>query len=370
MREVQSLPFLFNLIFEFMKYFLIRITLSIVGFILQGFLLIGQQPMLVFDSVGICADNSVNVPLRGKSVSNMGAMTLYIDYSGSSLTFVSVENVHPSIKGLLYNSSANPPRISLVWSSTNGINFFNDIMLELKFNVVKPEGGINFAVDSCEVADAGIPPQLIDIAYVDGKVYNQAPVILQQPANNFVPPGGNCFFSVQANNTISYRWQESRDFGATWSFLSDGTGISGTSTSQLNLNNLPESYSNFQYRCEVSSFFCSIKSQAGILKVDKIYSVPHIGADEHIRLVSTNPFFQTIKLECKTDGPSLLTVEIFDLYGKVVFSDNKNLMGVHKELIELNVVYLPVGCYTFKYTVISELERKSGQLRLIKVQNK
>jgi hypothetical protein len=330
-------------------------------------LLFGQQPLLVLDTVGICADNSVKVPLRGKSISNMGAMTLYIDYSAASLSFNTVENVHPSIKGLLFNSSENPPRISLVWSSTNGINFQDNIMLELKFNVIKPDGVITFAVDSCEVADAGIPPQLINVSFIDGKVYNQAPVIIQQPANYFVAPGGTCNFSVIANQTIGYRWQESRDYGSTWTFLSDGNVINGSASPNLSISNLPSNYSNFQYRCELSSSFCSVKSLAGILKVDKIYSIaPASFCDQEI-LVRPNPFQNILHLECNICSPSLFSCEIIDLYGKIILSLNKNLLGGPKQLIELNVVYLPVGYYTFRYTIFGEVGRKSGQLKLIKL---
>lgn len=52
----------------------------------------------------------------------------------------------------------------------------------------------------------------------------------------------------------SYKWQLSTDGGLSFNNLENGPNYSGTNTRQLNLLNLPDTMSGFQYRCLVDGF--------------------------------------------------------------------------------------------------------------------
>ena len=77
------------------------------------------------------------------------------------------------------------------------------------------------------------------------------PVVTGQPQPVSVTPGDSATFTVAATGTpiLTYRWQESRDDGATWNNLSDGGIYSGTGTASLVLGSVPYSYNGYLYRC-------------------------------------------------------------------------------------------------------------------------
>jgi hypothetical protein len=329
----------------------------------------GQQPSIQLDSIGFCNGTSVQVALRGKSLVNMGAMTLYIHYPAGALTFKSVENIHPSIKGLLYNAIPNPSRISLVWSSTNGLSFQDAVLLELKFDVINPSGVLKFALDSCEVADANLPPQIINVTFKDGSVYPAFPTISVNPVNRFIAPAANCTFSVSSLDADGFHWQESRDYGVSFEYLEDGSGISGTHTEILQLDNVPATYNNYQYRCAVSKSTCNVFSQAGILKVDKIYNVPDFSSIEPKIIVAPVPFADLLKFQVINLNQGVVEGQLISVTGQTVMQFDYNLNGNLHQNFELKVVYLPVGFYMFRYKIINGNRGYYGNIKLQKVQS-
>ncbi|MBU0766107.1 MAG: DUF1566 domain-containing protein, partial [Bacteroidetes bacterium] len=82
------------------------------------------------------------------------------------------------------------------------------------------------------------------------------PVIQTQPVND-TAIGEPAFFSVIATGVfLSYEWQESTDGGSTWNPVSDGGTdpvYSGTNTNSLTINNIPDYYHQYQYRCNISN---------------------------------------------------------------------------------------------------------------------
>lgn len=330
--------------------------------------LFGQQPTLVIDTTGVCNESTINVHLRGKFLSNIGAMTLFIRYPSETLTFKSIINVNSQIKGLISNSLTNPACISLVWSGTTGVSFPNTVMLDLQFDVKVPSGILSFAIDSCEIADATIPPQILSIQYINGTVIDKKPVVLINPGNKFVPPGSNCTFITNAQNVNGYHWQESRDNGSTWSFMENASAITGTHTNQLQLTNVSVSSSNFQYRCEIKMDSCVVFSQPALLKVDKIYRIEEKEELDNQLTFYPNPACEYIILEWFNKESYFLNAEIFSQngysVGKSVFFFKES--GIQK--IKLNIVYLQVGLYTCKYTISGKREILRGQFKFIKYQ--
>jgi peptide deformylase len=83
-------------------------------------------------------------------------------------------------------------------------------------------------------------------------VYQNA-TISSHPLSQDINAGEDTYFSVTDVGGDSYRWQVSTDNGDTWSYISNGGVYSNETTSTLNLNDVPLSYSGYWYRAEVSN---------------------------------------------------------------------------------------------------------------------
>ena len=89
---------------------------------------------------------------------------------------------------------------------------------------------------------------------------NSAPTITQQPANQFVGPGGSASFTVLASGSspLSYRWQKNQ------ANLSDGGHYSGSTTNTLTISNV-DSNDAASYRCVVTNAYGSATSSPATL---------------------------------------------------------------------------------------------------------
>ena len=99
---------------------------------------------------------------------------------------------------------------------------------------------------------------------------NSAPVIISQPAKVNACIGNNVTISAAISGTaLSYKWQESKDGGASY------TDIPNETTSSLTLNNLSASMSNYQYRIIAEGSACpgTVTSDAAILSVNNTTNI-------------------------------------------------------------------------------------------------
>jgi hypothetical protein len=278
---------------------------------------------------------------------------LFINYDDNQLAFVSIENIDSQISGLFYNVLSEPSRISIVWSNTKGVSFSNNLLLNLRFNALAPFSSITFAVDSCEVADAGIPPEILSINYFNGSIYPGNPLINGQPANLSVVEFSNAFFSVEANNSTGYQWQESSDNALTWNNTTDGGKYLGSLSANLMLNSVPLSYNNKRYRCSVYRENCHLYSDYATLKVDSVNGLSSHQHDDLIVNVVPNPFCQDVKLAYFVKETGFVTIDVFSSIGK----KSSVIKGKHVKdqyIIDLNFVYLPIGFYYIRYALATK----------------
>ncbi|MBU0765257.1 MAG: DUF1566 domain-containing protein [Bacteroidetes bacterium] len=82
------------------------------------------------------------------------------------------------------------------------------------------------------------------------------PSIQSQPVND-TAVGVPAMFTVSATGVpLYYEWQESNDGGSTWNTILDGGTnpiYAGTNTDTLIIDNIPNYYHKYQYRCNVSN---------------------------------------------------------------------------------------------------------------------
>ena len=98
----------------------------------------------------------------------------------------------------------------------------------------------------------------IDEVEIHGDPIATPPAITTQPANKTVAEGGKATFKVVASGTdpLTYQWQYSNDYGATWHNKSGATSASYTVTAKA-------SYNGMLYRCRV-------KNSAGTVYSSKV----------------------------------------------------------------------------------------------------
>lgn len=123
--------------------------------------------VIKIDSVSGGVNSEVIVPVRGINLSNVGAITLRINFNEALLEFIDSLNLNPLLSGALIGKSNGV--ISIVWDNTTGVNLPDDKIVDLKF-LNKSETGVplTFLTAECEVAD--IFMNKLNIQYIDGAV--------------------------------------------------------------------------------------------------------------------------------------------------------------------------------------------------------
>lgn len=328
--------------------------------------LTGQNPRLKLDPTGICINSEVNVPLHGYNLNNIGAITLYIYYSSTDLEFVEITNISEELSGLHFNQLTNPDVISIVWSKVTGVSFQDNVLLDLRFRTLKETAHLSFAIDSCEIADAAIPPQIIGLEYVPGYVYQSTPTILLQPEPVKIAPGADASFRVNGLDITAYKWQVSIDNGTQWSDLSDDNVTTGTATEEIRLISVSAEKNNSRYRCRVSRGQCVVFSEPALLLVDPIYSVTETMPVDKAFCIFPNPPGNTINGSLELPGTGSLEFELISSKGQKALSVKENICCKGRHDFSFNVVYLPIGLYLFRYHFTGKDQNQSGTCKIFR----
>jgi len=150
-----------------MKYF---VTVSFIATILLVSNL--QSQTVKIDSVFANYGDTVLVPLEFYGYSNVGALTLFIEYDTSALEYVGMTNLIPEGQGTLTNATVIQGTLNVVgiaWSATNGgVNFPDGKYMDLKFAFSQGASDLIFYEPSCEIVDWDVNP--ISSTYIDGRV--------------------------------------------------------------------------------------------------------------------------------------------------------------------------------------------------------
>ena len=326
-----------------------------------------QAPALTIGNAGICNTQTVLVPITGTNLANIGSLTLYIGYDSQILSFDTLKNVDPQLNGLVFNSQTNPSRIALVWSNVNGAHFTNNLLLNLKFNVLQQTGNISFE-SGCEIATVAL--QIVPVNYISGSVYPSMPAITAEPSNKTIKSQADVSFQVVSPNAAEYAWQESRNSGNTWNILADGTPYSGTHAASLTISHVPTNYNHYQYRCIMKRDNCPATSNTAILSVDSVSGINDHSSAEFMTLYNRpNPFTENTTILYQVPGPGNVSIQLFNATGSLVMNlvDDKRIKGEYK--IENNFVSLPAGIYFCRYIFTDASNAFVNDFKLVKTKN-
>ncbi|SHN46384.1 beta strand repeat-containing protein [Cryptosporangium aurantiacum] len=98
----------------------------------------------------------------------------------------------------------------------------------------------------------------------------QPPTVSSDPNNAIVQSGGSAVFSVTVAGTPtpSVQWQQlAATNGATWTNLTNGTGVAGATSDRLELSSLSDASFGYRYRAAVSNTFGTVYSGPATLSV-------------------------------------------------------------------------------------------------------
>lgn len=161
------------------------------------------------------------------------------------------------------------------WSGSAYIYFNNDGVWEQQSKLLPSDGawGDYFGRSVSIYKGNAIfgAPGDDDFGYNSGSAYlfrTPIPNISLQPVSqNDICGNSVVFFNIISENTDTFQWQESTNSGLTYTDIMDGDVYTGSATDTLFvLANL--SLDDYLYRCNVSSFSCSIFSDAAILNLE------------------------------------------------------------------------------------------------------
>ncbi len=135
----------------------------------------GSYPIFRLGNVATSVGETISLPLVGMNLTDIGAISLKVQYSPANLTYVGVEN-QPTAGNFTSNSSGGV--ITLGWFNTTAMNIDSGKFLDLRFIYNGGTSSVNFLTAQCEVAK--INGEVINyVMYINGSVAgNQPPVFV------------------------------------------------------------------------------------------------------------------------------------------------------------------------------------------------
>ncbi|MEI7898319.1 MAG: T9SS type A sorting domain-containing protein [bacterium] len=305
-----------------------------------------QAQSLTIGSVDACAAPEVLVPVTGTNLVNIGAITLFITFDSTRLSYKAVENIDPQLNGIVYTLNTTPFQLAIVWTNTNPISFQQKKLFDVRFTFKGQSSPVTFKA-GCEISNSQL--QILPVNYIGGSVASLVPQVTRQPKDTVVRMWALANFSTTATNAQNYLWKQSSDNGLTWNELSDNEIYQGTRTGQLTLSWAPPTYNKYRYMCSLNLQNCTAITQQATLTVDTLASVPvHATAKDFLLMNQPNPVtgYTTIIYTLPSEGG--VSLEILDLCGNIVAQPVTEFQAKGLHHIIYNATGLKTGFYFYR----------------------
>ncbi|MEI6436650.1 MAG: T9SS type A sorting domain-containing protein [Bacteroidota bacterium] len=291
----------------------------------------------------ICAGQEVFVPVSGYALSDIGALTFYIDFDTNNLTFLSVENIDLQLSGMSVNLMVNPKQLAFAWSNTVPISFINTKLFDIKF-VSNGQSSVVHYNTGCELSDTG--GVVIPVTFIDGAINSGLPIIISNPHDTTVFENGIANFITDAPNASSYLWRESKDNGVSWIALDDNEIFSGTHTRSLTISQIPIAFNNYFYQCVLYRGVCQINSNPARLTVDEFsgISVESIINSQNFS-VSPVPFREFLTIKFMLEKQCNVKISSINIMGQLVANIELPSQSEGSHYIKINTVNWLSGLY-------------------------
>lgn len=323
-----------------------------------------QAQSVTIGNATVCAGQEVLIPVTAANLNNVGAITLYIGFDSTQVSYVSIENVDNQLTALNYNYISNPPQVAVAWSNLSSASLTQTKIFDIRFHLIGQTSSIVFK-NGCEITNASL--QVLPVTFTDGAVIASNALIQSQPQNVSIHEGMSTSFSTIASNAATYRWLESRDSGNNWSYLEDDIHYTGVHTSQLSLVNIPVSFNGYLFHCNLSNGSCITVTTNARLSVDSILTVGNL-TDETTGFLRNrpNPFSESTEIEYYLAQNGFVHLEIFNIFGKKIFDlpDSPQKRGLNYYIYRNPA--LQNGLYLCKLEFFNENNRYSSFIKMMK----
>ncbi len=217
-------------------------------------LLVGQTTIVTAaGSTSSCPSTTFVIPVTVTNCNNVGALSLSLGYNSTNyLTYVGYQNLHPDLQSGQYQVNASNGSVFFTWANSgSSLDIGSGTLVELLFESTPGNSVFLWNTSQCEYSDP--MGNVLSSSYSSGSVtVYYAPHINSNPVNRSIYEGNSTTFSVSAGGQgISYTWQVSTDYGATWTNCVNGTYYNNVSTNTLTVRNVTVDMSGYQYRCVV-----------------------------------------------------------------------------------------------------------------------
>jgi len=316
------------------------------------------------NTVEVCAGQEVLLPVTAASLLNVGALTLFIHFDTTNLTFLSIENVDPQLMGMSANLMSVPSQLAFAWSSTTPVNFPNNKLFDLKFITTGISAPVSYN-PGCEIADP--TGMVLPVVYINGAVNAGLPVISSQPKDTTVIEGARAFFSISSPNAISCFWKESQDHGTSWLTLENSGIYSGTTTTHLSIFPVPLSFDKYQYQCVLTRGDCLSLSNPATLSVDALTPTENLSSPGKKDLfISPVPFNDHTSIEFTLPEDGNIVLQVMSCLGQLVSEIELPFQSKGHHHILLNTSEWRPGGYFLKYTLLSTNQKSYQVVKIIK----
>jgi hypothetical protein len=270
-------------------------------------------------------------------------MTLFISFDSTTMTFMSLKNIHPAFSGMLYNVIYSPPptRLGISYTNLNGVNLPSGKLFDMEFKFKAGQTNLHFMA-SCDLTTTNF--QNIPVTYNDGSAQHYI-LITQQPDDQTVYEPSPAFFNVTAQGDHTYQWQQSHNNGASWSNLSNSASFQGVTTAQLEVVITNTFFSGRLFRCKMDFEGCvKISDHAKLTVLPPPYN-------QQISLPAGWSSLSTYLIPMNTDLP-LLFAEISD---ELIILINDSQMYFPSQGINTIEDFDPKAGYSIKLSDAAEL---------------
>ncbi len=294
-----------------------KLGLNILFSVLFTSLLFSQVTTMTIESVDACPDEYVLVPINVTSFYDIGALTLFVGYDTTVLTFVGHLNENPETQGIFSNAMTSPTsQVGISWSSLNPANISDGKLVDLKFYYIDSTCNLTFN-EGCELVNSTL--EVVYYTADSGLASPAYPLINLNPENSTVDEGDDASFSIYALEVDSYQWQISLDNGFVWTDLQNGVHYSGVNSSNLTVKQVQNQMDESQFRVFLCNEYCCTYSAQAELSVNSLSLLSNqVGHNKDILNVYPNPFCSDITFSVTMKSKGKLIITIFDLLGNEV----------------------------------------------------
>lgn len=278
-----------------------------------------------------CEYAALEVPLKAAGLQDIKSLSLQISYNADLLNYIGYELVAEGLESaVVVNHTSADAYIEISWASAQPVSIPNGRLFNFVFDY--STGFASFELSAAEVI--GLEDLPYNLILNDGQLSAYAsPQILAQPNDTLVEEGSSAQFSVDAEQTLTYQWFESRNAGNTWSQIYDLGIYLGAKTNTLLISNVPYSYNFYNYKCLLKNQFCSLGSIAATLEVDPLININqtlNAQTSNHVKAVHLGT--SNIKIWFDDNVDHINSLMIFDIYGNLLFDQKERLLITGNQL--------------------------------------